>query len=108
LIRAIIRLLSLTVLAPSARWSETHRKRHKTLTDWARQAILLTKRWLPNRVLIIEPDCAAETARFCPTPDQSSHSPQNEVMCLKFYRSDLNFSCRQAIDAVRAASSSGG
>ena len=34
----------LTVLAPSARWSETHRKRHKTLTDWARQAILQTKR----------------------------------------------------------------
>ena len=39
----------LTVLAPSARWSEKHRKRHKTLTDWARQAILQTKRWLPNR-----------------------------------------------------------
>ena len=37
----------LTVLAPSARWSEKHRKRHKTLTDWARQAILQTKRWLP-------------------------------------------------------------
>jgi hypothetical protein len=30
----------LTVLAPSVRWSKTHRKRHKTLTDWARQAIL--------------------------------------------------------------------
>ena len=56
MIRAIIRLLSLTVLAPSARWSETHRKRHKTLTDWARQAILLTKRWLPNRVLIAVAD----------------------------------------------------
>ena len=25
----------LTALAPSARWSETQRKRHKTLTDWA-------------------------------------------------------------------------
>jgi hypothetical protein len=46
----------LTVLALSARWSETHRKRHKTLTDWARQAILLTKRWLPNRVLIAVAD----------------------------------------------------
>jgi hypothetical protein len=42
----------LTVLAPSVRWSKTHRKRHKTLTDWARQAILQTKRWLPNRPLI--------------------------------------------------------
>jgi hypothetical protein len=46
----------LTVLAPSARWSETHRKRHKTLTDWARQAILQTKRWLPNRLLIFVAD----------------------------------------------------
>jgi len=33
----------LTVVAPSARWGGTHRKRHKTLTDWARQAILQTK-----------------------------------------------------------------
>lgn len=46
----------LTVLAPSARWSEKHRKRHKTLTDWARQAILQTKRWLPNRMLVFVAD----------------------------------------------------
>jgi hypothetical protein len=43
----------LTVLAPSARWSESHGKRHKALSDWARQAILQTKRWLPDRRLII-------------------------------------------------------
>ena len=46
----------LTILAPSLRWSETHRKRHKTLTDWARQAILQTKRWLPNRRLVFVAD----------------------------------------------------
>jgi hypothetical protein len=46
----------LTVLAPSARWSETHRKRHKTLTDWARQAILQTRRWLPDRQLVFVAD----------------------------------------------------
>ena len=46
----------LTILAPSARWSETHRKRHQTLTDWARQAILQTKRWLPDRQLIFVAD----------------------------------------------------
>ncbi len=46
----------LTILAPSARWSETHRKRHKTLTDWARQAILQTNRWLPERPLIFVAD----------------------------------------------------
>ena len=44
------------LLAPSARWSETHGKRHKTLTDWARQAILQTKRWLPNRRLVFVAD----------------------------------------------------
>jgi hypothetical protein len=46
----------LTILAPSARWSQTHNKRHKTLTDWARQAILQTKRWLPDRPLIVVAD----------------------------------------------------
>jgi hypothetical protein len=46
----------LTVLAPSARWSETYGKRHKTLTHWARQAILQTKRWLPNRRLVFVAD----------------------------------------------------
>jgi hypothetical protein len=46
----------LTILAPSARWSEAHRKRHKTLTDWARQAIPQTKRWLPDRALIFVAD----------------------------------------------------
>jgi hypothetical protein len=35
-----------TILAP---WSEANGKRHKTLTMWARQPILQTKRWLPNR-----------------------------------------------------------
>src|SRR5690348_7955160 len=37
----------LTVLAPSERWSSEHDRRHKTLTDWARQAIRQVKRWLP-------------------------------------------------------------
>ncbi len=46
----------LTVLAPSARWSEENGKRHKTLTTWARQAILQTKRWLPNRRLVFVGD----------------------------------------------------
>jgi hypothetical protein len=34
----------LTVLAPSQRWSAERGHRHKKLTDWARQAILQTKR----------------------------------------------------------------
>ncbi len=46
----------LTILAPSARWSDSHGKRHKTLTTWARQAILQAKRWLPKRRLICVAD----------------------------------------------------
>jgi hypothetical protein len=46
----------LTVLAPSARWSETLGKRHKTLTDRARQAILQTRRWLGDRRVMIVAD----------------------------------------------------
>jgi hypothetical protein len=46
----------LTVLAPSARWSEAKGKRHKAPTDWAKQAILQTKGWLPNRHIVIVAD----------------------------------------------------
>src|SRR3954466_12778108 len=42
----------LTVLAPSEQWSIQHRRRHKKLTDWARQALLQTARWLPGRRVI--------------------------------------------------------
>ena len=46
----------LTILAPSAGWAKANGKPHKTLTSRARQAILQTKRWLPNRDLIIVAD----------------------------------------------------
>jgi len=34
----------LTILAPSARHDRAQRRRHKKLTDWARQALLLRRR----------------------------------------------------------------
>jgi len=43
----------LTILAPSARHDRKRGHRHKTLTDWARQALLLLRRWLPGRALVI-------------------------------------------------------
>lgn len=43
----------LTVLALSQRWSDARRRRHKKLTDWARQAILQTKRWPPQRRIVV-------------------------------------------------------
>src|SRR6186713_2727359 len=46
----------LTVLAPSERYATGRGQRHKKLTDWARQALLLTVRWLPGRRLIVVAD----------------------------------------------------
>src|SRR5512134_2394319 len=46
----------LTVLAPSERWSDARWRRHKKLTDWARQAILQAKHWLAKRRVIIVAD----------------------------------------------------
>lgn len=46
----------LTVLAPSKRYHQQRGKRHKKLTDWARQMMLQLSRWLPNRSIIIVAD----------------------------------------------------
>ena len=51
----------LTVLAPSARWSEAQGRRHKALTDWAKQAILQTKCWLPDRRVVVVADSGFST-----------------------------------------------
>src|ERR687883_1036698 len=42
----------LTVLAPSERSARKRGRRHKKLTDWARQVLLQTARWLPERRVI--------------------------------------------------------
>ena len=46
----------LTVLAPSARYHRQRGRRHKKLTDWARQMILQLRRWLPQRALVLVGD----------------------------------------------------
>ncbi len=46
----------LTILAPSERHDRRCGRRHKKLTDWARQALLLLRRWLPTRALVIVAD----------------------------------------------------
>jgi hypothetical protein len=46
----------LTILAPSEHYDKTHRRRHKTLVDWARQGVLQIRRWLPNRLIVIVAD----------------------------------------------------
>lgn len=46
----------LTVLAPSERYYESSPRRHKKLTDWARQMGMQMRRWLPKRKLILIAD----------------------------------------------------
>jgi hypothetical protein len=46
----------LTVLAPSERYHQQLKHRHKKLTDWARQMILQVQRWLWGREVVIVAD----------------------------------------------------
>lgn len=46
----------LSVLAPSERYSQQYKLRHKTLVDWARQMMIQVKRWLPVRELVVVGD----------------------------------------------------
>lgn len=46
----------LTCLCPSERYYEGRRRPHKKLTTWARQMLLLVKRWLPGREVVVVAD----------------------------------------------------
>ena len=46
----------LTVLAPSSRYHQQQGRRHKKITDWARQMVMLLRRWLPHRPLVLVGD----------------------------------------------------
>jgi len=53
----------LAVLAPSERHDKERGRRHKTLTDWARQMLRQLRHWLPDRALVI-----VATAATRPSP----------------------------------------
>jgi hypothetical protein len=46
----------LTVLAPSERYYESSARKHKKLTDWARQMGIQMRSWLPDRKIILVAD----------------------------------------------------
>jgi hypothetical protein len=46
----------LTALAPSERHNREQGRRHKRLTDWARQMLRQVARWLPGRTLVVVAD----------------------------------------------------
>src|SRR5215216_4348107 len=73
--RRVWALLFLSVLAPSERYSSQRGKRHKKITDWARQALRLVRRWWPEREIVAVVDSAyaslrllASCQRFLPRP----------------------------------------
>jgi hypothetical protein len=54
----------LTVLAPSERYHEQAGRRHKKITDWARQMIFQLRRWLPYRTLVVVADYSYAALKF--------------------------------------------
>jgi len=54
--RRVWALPFLSVLAPSKGYADKPGKKHKKLSDWARQLLLLVKRWLPERMLVVVAD----------------------------------------------------
>ena len=46
----------LMVLAPSSRYHQQQGRRHKKVTDWARQMVMQLRRWLPQRSLVLVGD----------------------------------------------------
>jgi hypothetical protein len=63
----------LTVLAPSQHYHEARKKRHKTITDWARQMIKQLHRWLPLRTLVIVGDGSYAVLDFLTQVARLSH-----------------------------------
>jgi len=54
----------LTALAPSERYDRERGRRHKTLTDWARQALLAVRRWWPDRAIVAVADSSYAALAF--------------------------------------------
>jgi hypothetical protein len=46
----------LTVLAPSERYAQERKRRHKTISHWARQMIRQLRRWLPDWYIVVVGD----------------------------------------------------
>ena len=57
----------LTALAPSERYCRERGRRHKKLTDWARQMALQARRWLPGREIVLLGDSSFAALDFLAT-----------------------------------------
>jgi len=63
----IMALPFLTLLAPSKRYYVGKSRAPKTLVDWARQAALQIRRWLPGRYIVLVADSAFAALEFLAT-----------------------------------------
>ncbi len=54
----------MTLLCPSQRYYQTAGRRHRPLTERAVQALLILKRWLPNRKLVVTADSSFSALEF--------------------------------------------
>ncbi|HEV3399318.1 MAG TPA: transposase [Actinomycetes bacterium] len=54
----------LTALAPSEGYDAKRGRRHKTLTDWARQLLRIVRRWWPDRPLVAVADSTYAALAF--------------------------------------------
>ena len=54
----------LTALAPSERHAAERGRHHKTLTDWARQLLLVVRRWWPERTIVAVADSSYAALEF--------------------------------------------
>ena len=63
----------LSVLAPSVRYHQQQSKRHKTLSDWARQMVKQVRRWLPERTIIVVGDSSFAVLELLHSATQLAH-----------------------------------
>ena len=79
----------LTVLAPSTRYYRQQGRRHKKLTDWARQMVLQLRRWLPQRSLVLVGD--------------NGYAVLDLLHCCQSLREPVTLIARLRLDAARYA-----
>jgi hypothetical protein len=78
----------LSVLAPSERYArERGKKPHKKLTDWARQMLLLVRRWWPEREIVAVTDSGYACIRLL-------------AACRSFLPKPVTFVTRLRLDAA--------
>ena len=56
----------LSALAPSERYAAARGRRHKKITEWAWQLLLLVRRWYPEREIVAVADSAYASLRLYP------------------------------------------